>query len=280
MESNVDDNEFVVQAVEGLQTFVRNELVKMRTLVNEFRDREKEYVARIEALERQNDNMHALEKDNRELKEEISQLKAENIRIWSNIDSGSHKQCAAKMQTAFTAGLAAVMASAQQDDSSQYPHHNLISASPVWPITSTPEDRNKKATLSLRRKCPPSTSQLNTTLEDLEENIRESIKPFYKPDRRASADLLTEVQRAFVKYRVSTMLKKKKEAISPARIEQLIAEGVEHRIWLEGFVVGEGTSDFNSYLLNRIRNEKKGTIQKKGNETSARHDLRLFNFTV
>jgi hypothetical protein len=159
MESNVDDNEFVVQAVEGLQNFVRNELVKMRTLVNEGRDREKEYVARIEALERQNDNMHALENDNRELKEEISQLKAENMRIWSNIDSGSHKQCAAKMQTAFKAGLTAVMPSPQQDDALQFVHPNLMSASPVWPITSTPEDRNKKATVSLKRKCPPSTSQ-------------------------------------------------------------------------------------------------------------------------
>jgi hypothetical protein len=111
---------------------------------------------------------------------------------------------------------------------------------------------------------------LNTTFEDLEENIRESIKPFYKPDRRANADLLTEVQRAFVKYQVSTMFDNK-EGISPARIEQLIADGVEHRIWPEGFVVGDGTSDLNSYLLNRVRNEKKSLSKKMA--LKRQHDM-------
>jgi hypothetical protein len=113
-------------------------------------------------------------------------------------------------------------------------------------------------------------SRLNTTLEDLEENIRESITPFYKPDRRANADLLNEVQRAFVKYRVSTMIDNK-EGITPARIEQLIADGVEHRIWPEGYVVGDGNSDLNSYLSNRVRNEKKS--QSKKMALKRQHDM-------
>jgi hypothetical protein len=99
-------------------------------------------------------------------------------------------------------------------------------------------------------------------LEELDESIRDNIRPFFKPDKRASADLLNEVQIAFVKYRVSTM-HENKETISSPLIEQFIAEGVEHRIWPEDFVVWEATNDFSSYLLNRIRNEKKALSKKK-----------------
>ena len=63
--------------------------------------------------------MHSLEKDNREVKEEISHLKEENKRIWSNTDSGSHTHCATNMQNAFLATYGTVMTPlAQQDNES------------------------------------------------------------------------------------------------------------------------------------------------------------------
>lgn len=98
-------------------------------------------------------------------------------------------------------------------------------------------------------------------MEELDESIRESIAPFFKPDRRASSDLLNDLQRAFVKYHANTICINK-ESITTILIDQIIEEGVQHRIWAEDFSVGDG-NDFSTYLLNRVKNEKKQLAKKR-----------------
>ena len=92
-------------------------------------------------------------------------------------------------------------------------------------------------------------------MEDLPAETREAIEPFYNPDPRASNDLLNEVQRAFVKYTVRRALSNR-ESLNMILAMQIIKEGVDANIWLEDFQPSEA-EDFDRYLLNRIKNERK-----------------------
>ena len=85
--------------------------------------------------------------------------------------------------------------------------------------------------------------------------IRKAIEPHYRPDRRASADKLNDVQRAFVKYSVKRAVTNR-ESLSTALISQTIEQGVNENIWLDNFNPSD-SEDFEKYLANRMKNEKK-----------------------
>ena len=92
-------------------------------------------------------------------------------------------------------------------------------------------------------------------MEDLSADIREAIEPYYNPDPRASNDLLNEVQCAFVKNTVKRAFSNGESFNIPLAM-QIIQDGITANIWLDNFQPSE-CEDFERYLLNRMKNEKK-----------------------
>jgi hypothetical protein len=99
-------------------------------------------------------------------------------------------------------------------------------------------------------------------LEDLDTTTRHQIMPFYKEDRRTTADMLNYVQRAYIKYRTNK-LTDNKEAITPPLITQIIEEGVGLGIWPPNFQPVNMLTSFDKYIGNRIKNEKKSILKKR-----------------
>lgn len=60
-------------------------------------------------------------------------------------------------------------------------------------------------------------------------------------------------------------------------IQQVIDDGVNERIWTETYQPGSKTGDFNSYLLNRIRSEKKSANRKADIDQQGAHIAKLIN---
>lgn len=102
-----------------------------------------------------------------------------------------------------------------------------------------------------------------------------TLHPFYKKDTFASKDLLNDVQRAYVKYRAAKVITTG-EAITENLI-QVIDDGVKERIWTDTYQPGSKTGDFNSYLLNRIRSEKKSANRKADTDQQGAHIAKLIN---
>lgn len=115
--------------------------------------------------------------------------------------------------------------------------------------------------------------RVSTTLEELEPRLRDAIRPFFKKDKLATNDLLNDVQRAFVKYR-SKQVMQTGDSINYTLAKQVIKEGINERLWNEGFKP-EGTDDFEKYIYDRLKNEKKA-IQKK--ELIANQKARLSQY--
>jgi hypothetical protein len=99
-------------------------------------------------------------------------------------------------------------------------------------------------------------------LEDLDPTMRHQIMPFYKEDRRATADMLNYIQRAYIKYRTNKVTDNK-EAITPPLITKIIEEGVGLGIWPPNFQPVNMLTSFAKYIGNRIKNEKKSILKKR-----------------
>ena len=85
----------------------------------------------------------------------------------------------------------------------------------------------------------------------MEEETKELLEPYLKLP--SSTDKLGKYQRAFFKYYMETHPSDK---ITDAFAQRCIKEGVDLHIWSQHFKP-EGVADFENYLKERARNERK-----------------------
>ena len=110
------------------------------------------------------------------------------------------------------------------------------------------------------------TTLVVTDLHELPEDLRENLKPYFNEDTQSSIDLLTVMQRAFVKYK-SALMMASGERMSQAFIEQIIQEGVENRIWTSDFTPTDKSS-FVSYLYQRKKKQKRAIRRRQSLEST------------
>ena len=97
--------------------------------------------------------------------------------------------------------------------------------------------------------------------------MQEKLKSLYKPDKMASRDFLNDIQRAFMKYKAQTAIETG-DHMNSLFAKQLINDGVKANIWDESFTPGD-LGDFEKYVLNRMKNERKSIQRKAMLETQA-----------
>ena len=121
---------------------------------------------------------------------------------------------------------------------------------------------------------------LTSISNPLPEDLRENLKPYFNEDTQSSIDLLTVMQRAFVKHTCkSSLILASGERMSQSVIEQIIQEGVENRIWTSDFTPTDKTS-FEGYLYQRIKNEKRGIKRRQSLESTPDLVDKYLNDTV
>ena len=113
-----------------------------------------------------------------------------------------------------------------------------------------------------------SCTQTAETLADLPGALRTDVEKFFKPKTpEMTNDLLTDLQRAYVKYFIE---KPENRALSPSALAKTcISKGISDSIWTAKFSP-PGVSDFYKYLHQRIRNIRSGNQARSGRSSRLR----------
>lgn len=247
--SLADDTDFCSAVVEQSSQIIASEVGKLQNKLNAERKERQQLQKRVESLEA-----------------ELEGIKRTVEQLQSNRCEGS---CQKTIFDAFSAALAAVTPLPQNEEQllpsahgSQMDLNTLLSAVPVGPGTIGPMTSTPMASRDSRKKArKEATAQIIDNLDLLPEALKNQIQPFYKVDNQASQDKLNLLQRAFVKFKAH-QLHTSGETTSAAFVQSVIKEGIEERLWESDYNPGE-SGQFDKYLFNRLKNEKKALRRRE-----------------
>jgi len=110
----------------------------------------------------------------------------------------------------------------------------------------------------------------NAEWENLDENVKQQLKPFMC-GRSPVSDKLNGTQRAYFRYFINTH---QSDGVTDVVVSSLIAGGIKCGVWGKGWHP-EGVNDFFCYVKDRMKNEKK---RLKRLSLKASQDQRLGRF--
>ena len=238
--SLVDDEDFALKVVDKTAQVVGGELAKIR----------KEFAKRFDDQE----------KITKSLQDKVDELTTEVNTLKQKVEHQDQPYCEQVVMQAFAAGLAAIshpLPTQQFPVEAHAPTQTVATPAqfPSQPVPSTSGVRKPQKRLSGLVTSTPKKRARIQCLEDADPKLRKMLEPFYRHDKQAQQDLLNDTQRAFVKYKIKTMVDTG-EKISVAFVNHTIAEGEKYGLWTDDFQPSD-TSSFDRYLANRMKNEKK-----------------------